>query len=150
MTQHSSAVVRWPLARLLAMGAAGMSVAALPAPAAEPTEEMRTFARMFATLEARDLKGYCAAMHGAPYAGYLSRVCKSAIQNKLKKPEDCSQESIAQQVKADAGQCLAMRAGEFEKKVQRGAEASQSFVKQMTAQGVDGEKLLQEERAGRR
>ena len=111
---------------------------------------MRTFARMFATLEARDLKGYCAAMHGAAYAGYLSRVCESAVQNKVRKADDCSRESIAQQVKADAGQCLAMPAGEFEKKVQRGAEASQSFVKQITAQGVDGEKLLQEERANLR
>lgn len=125
----------------------GACLATTPVIGAEPTEEMRTFARMFATLEAGDLKGYCAAMHDAPYAGYLNRVCESAVQNKLKKAEDCSQENIARQVKTDAEQCLAMPAAEFEKKVQRGAEASQSFVRQTAAQGIDGEKLLQEERA---
>ena len=125
----------------------GMSLATTPVLGAEPTEDMRTFVRMFAALEARDHKGYCAAMHGAPYAGYLDRVCQSAVQNKLKKPEDCSPERITQQVKVDTAQCLAMPAAEFEKTALRGREASKAFVKQMTAQGVDGDKLLQEERA---
>jgi hypothetical protein len=125
----------------------GMPLATTPVLGAESTEDMRTFARMFTTLEARDLKGYCAAMHGAPYAGYLDRVCQLAVQNKLKKPEDCSPESIAEQVKIDNGQCLAMPAAEFEKTALRGREASKAFVKEMAAQGVDGDKLLQEERS---
>lgn len=131
----------------LAFMITGLSLATTPALGAEPTEDMRTFARMFATLEARDHKGYCAAMHGAPYVGYLNRVCQSAVQNKLKKPEDCSPEHMTRQLKLDADKCLAMPAAEFEKTAFRGREGSKALVKQMTAQGIDGEKLLQEERA---
>ena len=105
---------------------------------------------MFTSLEARDLKGYCTAMHGAQYAGYLGRVWQSGVQNKVKKPEACTQDSIAQQVKADAVKCLVMPPAEFDKAVARGAEGSKAFVKQAASQGVDGEKLLKEERAKRR
>ena len=115
--------------------------------AAEATEDMRTAARVFATLEAGNLKGYCATMAGAPYVDYLNRVCQSAVQNRMKKPEDCSPENIARQSKTDQGQCLAMPAAEFEKTALRGQEGSKAFVKQMAAQGVDGERLIREERA---
>lgn len=128
----------------------GISLATPPALGAEPIEEMRTFARMFTSLEARDLKGYCTAMHGAQYAGYLGRVCQSAVQNRLKKQEDCSQEQLAQQVKADAAKCLAMPLADFDKAVARGAEGSKAFVKQAASLGMDGEKLLNDERAKRR
>lgn len=130
--------------------AAGMLLATGPAASAETTEEMRTFARMFTSLEARDLKGYCTAMHGPQYAGYLGRVCQSSVQNKMKKPEECSPDSIAQQARAEAAKCLAMPPAEFDKAVARGVEGSKAFVKQMASQGVDGEKLLKEERARRR
>ncbi len=136
-------IIRIALASLVA----GMSLATAPVQSAEPTETMRTFARMIATLEARDQKGYCAAMHDAPYVGYLSRVCLAAVQNSVKKPEDCTPARIAQQVEADTEQCLAMPAAEFEKTALRGREGTKAFVTEMTAQGVDGEKLLQEERA---
>ena len=124
----------------------GMFLAAPPVMGAEPTETMRTFARMFATLEARDLKGYCTAMHGAAYTSYLERVCQSAVQNRVKNPEDCSPENIAQQIKSDHEQCMAMPAAEFEKTMLRGREGGQAFLKELAAQGIDGEKLLQEER----
>lgn len=124
----------------------GITLAATPVLGAEPTEDMRTFARMFAALEARDVKGYCAAMHGASYTGYLNRVCQSAVQNKTKKPEDCLQESIAQQVKIDSQKCLVMPAAEFEITVQRFPVAREKFIKDVKAKGIDGEKLLQEER----
>lgn len=124
-----------------------LSLATPPALGAEPTEDMRTFARMLASLDARDLKGYCTSMHTAPYAGYLSRVCQAEVQHKLKKPEDCSQEKIAEQIKIDNAQCLAMPADKFEETMLHGREGSKEFVKQMAAQGIDGEKLLQEERA---
>jgi len=130
--------------------ATGMLLASGQASSAEPTEEMRTFARIFTSLEARDLKGYCTAMHGASYAGYLGRVCQSAVQNKVKKPDECSQDSIAEQVRTDAAKCLAMPPAEFEKAVARGVEGSKGFLKQAAAQGVDGEKLLKEERVRRR
>lgn len=128
----------------------GMLLTTTTAQGVEPTEDMRTLARMFATLEARDLKGYCTEMHGAAYAGYLSRVCQSAVQNKVKKPEDCSPENIAQLIKDDKEKCLAMPPAEFEQKVLRGREGKEAFIKDMAAQGVDGEKLLQEERAKKR
>jgi len=118
-----------------------------PVGAAEPTEDMRTAARVFATLEAVNLKGYCDAMNGPPYVVYLTRVCRSAVQNRMKKPEDCSPDNITQQLKTDHGQCLTMPAAEFEKAVIRGAEGGKAFVKQTAAQGVDGEKLIREERA---
>lgn len=124
----------------------GLSLATVPVQGAEPTKDMRWFARMFATLEARDHKGYCEVMIGADYAVYLNRRCQSDIQNKVKKPEDCSPESITRQLKLDTDECLAMPAAEFEQKVLRGRESSKAFIEQMTAQGVDGEKLLQEER----
>ncbi len=134
----------------VALMVTGMLIATRPAMSAEPTEEMLTFARMFTSLEARDLKGYCTVMHGSEYAGYLGRVCQSAVQNRLKKPEECTQDSIAQQAKAEAAKCLATPPDEFEKAVARGAEGSKAFVKQMASQGVDGEKLLQDERVKRR
>lgn len=125
-----------------------LSLATSRALGAEPTEEMYTFAQIFATLEARDHKGYCVAMHGTSYASYLNRVCQSAMQNKIKKPEECSQENIAKQVEIDNDQCLAMPAAEFEKMVRRGDEGSKAFVKKMAAQGIDGERLLQDAREG--
>jgi len=129
---------------------AGLSLATVPVPGAEPTETMRTMARMTVVLEAHDLKGYCTEMHTAPYAGYLTRVCQLAVQNRLKQPEDCTPEKIAQQVKVDNEQCLAMPFAEFEKKILDGRKVKEALVKQMQEQGVDGEKLLQEERAKRR
>ena len=134
----------------VALMATGMLIATRPALSAEITEEMRNFARMFTSLEARDLKGYCTVMHGSEYAAYLGRVCQSAVQNRLKKPEECSQDSIAQQAKAEAAKCLAMPPDEFEKAVARGAEGSKAFVKLMASHGVDGEKLMKDEREKRR
>lgn len=128
----------------------GISLATPPVRAAEVTEEIHTFARMFATLEARDLTGYCAAMHGAPYIGYLNRVCQSAVQNKVKNLDDCSHEKIAQQVKSDAARCLAMPAAEFDATVRRRQEGRKVFISEMKNQGVDAEALIQAERAKRR
>jgi hypothetical protein len=131
---------------VLASMAAVLAFCMTPALSAEPTADMRTFARMFATLEAGDQNGYCTAMHGAPYMDYLNQVCQSAVQNRLKKPEDCTPDYMTRQVKADTDKCLEMPATEFEMKKHSGRDASKMFVEQMKAQGVDGEKLLQEAR----
>ena len=56
----------------LALLSSCASIASPPTLSAEPSEEMRMFARMFATLEARDVNGYCEAMHRPAYADYLS------------------------------------------------------------------------------
>lgn len=124
----------------------GLSFATVPVQGAEPTEDMRQLARMFAALEAGDLKGYCSSMHTTSYADYLSRVCQSSVQHKLKQPEDCLPERIAQDAKTDAVQCLAMPAAEFDEIAQSVREGSKKFAAEMAAQGVDGEKLLREER----
>lgn len=118
-----------------------------PALSAEPTEAMRTLARVFAALDARDLQGYCKSKFSAPYADYLNQVCQSAVQNRVKTSEDCSREKIAEQAKSDAAQCLAMPAAEFDATVLRGQEGRKIFVSEMKTQGVDGEALVQEERA---
>lgn len=143
-------VVTTKMSYAIALIATGMLIANRPAMSAEITEEMRTFARMFTSLEARDLKGYCTVKHGSEYAAYLGRVCQSAVQNRLKRPEECSQNSIAQQAKDEAAKCLAMPPDEFDKAVARGSEVSKAFVKEMASQGVDGEKLLKDEREKRR
>jgi hypothetical protein len=126
---------------------ASLILATAPAQSAEPTEGMRMMARMTVILETHDQKAYCAEMQTAPYADYLTRVCQSAVQSKLKKPADCSPVNIALLIKSDSKQCLAMPPAEFEKTVLRGREISESVIKDMLAQGVDAEKLLQEERA---
>lgn len=119
---------------------------AIPATAAEPTEDMRTIARMFAALEARDQKAYCEIMHGPAYTEYLGRVCQMAMQNNLKKSDECSTDRIAQELRDDKQKCLAMPATEFDQTMLTGREASGRFIERLAKQGVDGEKLLREAR----
>jgi hypothetical protein len=107
-------------------------------------------ARMFVALEARDQKGYCTAMYGPAYTEYLARVCQAAVQHQLKKPENCTAESVAQELKTDHDQCLAMSSAELDKAALRWQEGRKAFLEKMAAQGMDGEKLLQEERAKQR
>jgi len=126
---------------------AWMSLAALPAMGAEPTEEAQTLAAMFAALDARSKSGFCLTKDGPPYVDYLTRVCKYAVKNRLKSPEDCSSEKIALQVKNDITQCLAISVGEFEETVVRGKEARKAFIREMKAQGIDAEALIQAARA---
>lgn len=129
---------------------AWMSLAALPALGAEHTEEAKTLAGMFAALDARSKSGFCLSREGPPYVDYLTRVCQSAVHNRLKSPEDCSREKIALQVKKDTAQCLAMSADEFDATVVRGKEGRKAFVGGMKAQGIDGEALIQEARTKRK
>jgi len=126
---------------------AALSLATTHAMGAEPTEDMRALAAMLAALDAQDQNAYCKTMQAEPYAGYLGRVCQSAVQNKLKKAEDCSSEHIAQQAKSDNQQCKKMTRADFDKIALRSREAVKTFIEQARAQGVDGEKLLQSERA---
>jgi hypothetical protein len=114
-------------------------------PGAEPTPDMRDLARMYVSLEARDLKSYCAQMLTPTYAGYIGRVCEYSVKNRLKRAEDCTAENIAKQAKADEQECLAMKPAEFEEKIKRGVEGKAAFLKAMAEQGIDGARLLQEE-----
>lgn len=131
----------------LALLAGGLSLATVPAQGAEPTEDMRSMARMFVLLEARDQQGYCNAMHGPSYESYLDRVCKAAVKHNLKKPEDCSPENIQRERKADYEKCLAMPATEFEQTVVKGRAAREKFEEHARREGVDSQKLMQDARA---
>jgi hypothetical protein len=117
----------------LAILAGALSYPAIPACAAELIEEMRTMARIFTLLDARDQKGYCVTMHDPPYRDYLDSVCRLAVQKRLKRAEDCSPEQIKLESKADAEQCLAMSPDEFEKTVRRGREGREAFVQDLAA-----------------
>lgn len=137
---HRNRIAFAVLVSTLALGTSQVS-------AAEPTADMRALAKLFATLDAQNQTAYCNTLHVDSYAGYLERVCQSAVKHKVKKTEECTAENIAQQVKTDHQQCLKMTRAEFDKVVIRGREASKTFIETSTAQGVDGAKLLQDERA---
>lgn len=123
--------------------------AAAPCLGAEPSEETKMLARMFAALELHDQEGYCESKLAAPYSDYLSRVCQSAVTNKVKTSEDCSRESLAEQAKKDASQCRAMSAAEFDATVAKGKEGRKAFVTEMNAQGIDGKALIKQASAKR-
>lgn len=117
----------------------------LLAEATQPTQDMRDLARLYATLDARDQVGFCIQMQTPAYAGYIGRACELSVRNRLKRPEDCTPENTAKQTKADEKECLAMKPAEFEEKIKRALESKAVFLKEMAEQGIDGEKLLQEE-----
>jgi hypothetical protein len=122
------------------------------AAAAEPDAEARATARLILSVERplaeRDVKNYCAAVYGTPdYAGFVMRACQAGVKSTAKKPEDCSEANIKQVVKNDVDRCLGMTAEQFDATVKRWAGMRGGFLKDMAAKGVDGEKVLKEERA---
>ena len=130
----------------------GLSLATPPAQGAEPDADMRAGARLLVSLEEpmakRDLKSYCAARNGSPeYAGYVMRACQAFVKNNLKKAEDCSEAAVGQEIRKDTDRCLAMSDGEFDKEMLIQRRGRENFTKRMKENGIDGEKLLQEERA---
>ena len=114
---------------------------------AEPDATERALARMFVSLEARNLNGYCDSRRDAAYGAYLRRACESAVQNKVKTELDCTLQKLMQQVNVDIAQCLAMLPQDFERTVNLGEDGRKSFLADMQSRGVDVAKLLQEERA---
>lgn len=125
---------------------AGMSLATAPVLGAESTEDLQAMVRMLAALEARHQKAFCATMQSPAYTDYLSRVCQTNVKNTLKKSEDCIEDRVALEVKASAEQCLAMSSDEFEKAALRWQDSRKAFFEEMSAKGLDVEKLVQEER----
>ena len=126
---------------------AGMSLATDPAFGEESPEDLQAMARLFAALEARNQKAYCATMQSPAYTDYLSRVCQTNVKNTLKKSEDCAAERVALEVKASAEQCLALSPDELEKVALRWQDSRKAVFEQMTAEGLNGEKLMREERS---
>lgn len=125
----------------------GMLLATAPVFGAEPIEDLRAMVRMFAALEARNQNAYCTVMQSPAYTDYLSLVCQTNVKNKLKKSEDCTAESVALEVKASAEQCLALSPDELEKVALRWQDSRKAVFEQMTAEGLDVEKLVREERS---
>ena len=131
----------------LAFLGTGLTLATAPVLAAEPTDVMRMMARLTVIVEAHDLKGYCAEMNATSFTVGLTKACQKDVQKNLKQPEDCTPERIAQFIEDDHQKCLAMPAAEFDKVILNGRKVKAELVKQMQDEGVDGEKLFQEERA---
>lgn len=131
--------------------AAGLSLSATQPFAQAPTADMReaagTIASVQGPLEKRDLKNYCTVIHGsAEYAGYVSRACQHAVKVRVKQPADCTETNVRKEIDADLGRCLAMSAAEFEQTALKWREMLDVFLKDMQSKGVDGEKLIAEER----
>lgn len=119
---------------------------------AGPDDEMRKGVKLIASTEGpmakRDLKGYCAATRGSPdYPGYLLRICQLYVKNNLKKPEDCTDASIKQEVAKDNANCLAMLPGDFNMEMATQREEWERILGQMREKGVDTDRLMNEERA---
>lgn len=134
------------------MVSASLGIAPLAAIAQGESAEIRESARMMARVDHsvrnKDLKGYCAATVGAPgYAGYVERACQSGMKNNMKTAQDCTPEKVSAQVAADRAQCLAMSAEKFDEAASQQPQRRAQWIKMAGARGVDGEKLLDEERA---
>lgn len=134
-----------------ALSLIGMPLAAPALLAAAPDETLRRSARLLvnveALLEKRDLKGYCGAFYGSTdFAAYLARACELSVKNNLAKAEDCPQ-AIRQDIEKHTDRCLAMSDAEIERERLEQRRARESLVKSMGEKGMDGENILQEERA---
>lgn len=126
----------------------GIASAAETTGSAEVRDSARMMAQIEASLDARDLKGYCAATVGrADYTGYVERACQYGVKLKVKTLQDCEPARIAAEVEKDRAQCLAMSAAEFNETISRHFERRAEWIKIVSAKGVDAGKLLDEERA---
>ena len=130
----------------------GLALCALSALGADLSEVMRVQARILAgqeiPLAKRDLKGYCNATYGSPdYAAYAAGVCQMWVKNSGRKAEECAEANVRQAIRKDIERCMAMSEGEFDKQILIHARLREEFIRNMQEEGLDGEKLLQEERA---
>lgn len=91
-------------------------------------------------------RGTASRSSNAPYVAYLNRICQSAVQNRLKTPDDCLHAEMARQVNDDAKHCLEMPPAAFDATVVRGQAAREVFLTEMKAQGINGVALIQAER----
>lgn len=138
-------VMFWVLT--VSLGGVPLTVAA-QGESAEIRESARMMARVDHSVRNKDLKGYCAATVGAPgYAGYVERACQSGMKNNMKTAQDCAPEKVAAQVAADRAQCLAMSPKKFDEAASQQPQRRAQWIKMVGARGVEGEKLLDEERA---
>lgn len=118
----------------------------------EPTDEQRYAARLYARVEAplasRNQKAYCEAFYGTEdYRGYRARACETGIKVGVRKPEECTAKAVDERIKEDRKKCLAQNKAEFDATIDKHTEGRAGFVGRMAENGIDGEKLIAEERA---
>lgn len=135
----------------VAVGAA-LLAAAGSAAGNEATADQRSTARIYARIEAplanRDQKAYCEAFLGnEDYLGYVKRACEFGVKAGVRKPEQCGAQAVAAEAAADGGKCLEMDRASFDATVAKQGEGRARFVKSMAEQGIDGDRLIAEERA---
>jgi hypothetical protein len=98
-------------------------------------------------VEKRDLKAYCKAVVDRPgVVDMFRRQCQEAVRQKAAKPEHCSTDNVKKAVGNALESCNAMPAAEFENQLSDWREGLGEFLSQAKAQGLDGEKLIAEER----
>jgi hypothetical protein len=114
---------------------------------AEERDAARLFASIEAPLAARNQPVYCDSfIGGADFKAYVTRACQHGVKAGVRKPEQCTTEVIAQELQADLKKCHAMDAAAFGERITRHGEARTRFLQEMSRRGVDGEKLIAEER----
>jgi hypothetical protein len=137
---------------LKCLAIAVVSVSAeIPALAQDLISEARLTAeiivRMERPVQKRDQKAFCTVMTSASgFDAYQKRACESGVRNKVKKPEECSEANLKLEAKRDTDRCLGLSAADFEDALVPWRTAKEKFIKDAAAKGLDGEKLLQEER----
>jgi hypothetical protein len=98
-------------------------------------------------VEKRDLKAYCKAVVDRPgVVEMFRRQCQEAVKQKQAKPDDCATGNVKKAVGDALASCNAMPAAEFEGQLSDWREGLVEFLSQAKAQGLDGEKLIAEER----
>jgi hypothetical protein len=114
---------------------------------AEERDAARLFASIEAPLAARNQPLYCDSfIGGADFKAYATRACQHGVKVGVRKPEQCTAEVISKEVQADLKECHAMDAAAFSDRIAKHGEARSRFVQEMGKRGVDGEKLIAEER----
>lgn len=123
-----------------------------PAISAEPTADQRSAARIQARIEFplanRNQKAYCDAFYGTEdYLAHVRRACEAGVKVGVRKVEQCTVQAAAADAKADLKKCLEMDKVAFDATVAKHSEVRTKFVKTMADLGIDGDKLIAEERA---
>ena len=118
----------------------------------EPTDDQRDVARLHARIEAplasRNQKAYCEAFYGTEdYRRFRTRDCETGIKLGRRKPEECTSKAVDERVADEHKKCMAQGSAEFEATIDRHKEGRSGFVRRIAGQGIDGEKLIAEERA---
>lgn len=123
-----------------------------PVCAAEISADQRLAARIYAQIDAplanRDQRAYCSAFYGTTdYRGYVGRACEFGVKMGTHKPEQCTVQAVAAKAEIDHKKCLEMDSAAFDAAIAKHGEVRSKFIKEVAESGIDGNKLIAEERA---